>query len=134
MIVFIAALLTRVQVAPVSVLRKIPLVPAFVNNRAWLVGSLARSKDPPVGSPVPVPPEIVTQVAPPSVLRRIPRLVAAITIVFPRGATPKMFALFSVPPPLIGVQVAPPFVVLSNPMSAPRSPKLLEPPDPASSV
>ena len=87
---FIAALLTRVQVAPVSVLLKMPLPPAVVNIRAGLVGSLARSNAAPSGSPVPVAPEIVVQVPPLSVLRSTPLFVVAMTRVLPRGATPNM--------------------------------------------
>ncbi len=39
-----------------------PLVPPLVNRRAALPGSLVRSKDPPVGSPVLAPPEICVEV------------------------------------------------------------------------
>src|SRR5829696_4634834 len=142
MTVSIAALLTLAQVAPVSVLRKIPLLPELVNSVALFEGSLAKSKEGPAGNPVPAAPEICVHDPPVSVLRHTPRLanesaaLPATTMTAPRGATPEMFNPVTVPPaPLTSVQLAPPLVVRHTPTrSLPRDKKLLNLPTPAINV
>jgi hypothetical protein len=136
-----ALLPVAVQVAPVSSLRNKPAVPALVNKRAALPGSLAKSNAGPAGSPVAAPPEILVQVTPVSVLRHTPRFASSvasfteITIVPPRGAMPEIFKPRRVPPPSIAVQLAPPSVVRSSPAKfPPRLRKLLNRPMPATRV
>src|SRR3954470_18783948 len=110
----IAALLTLVQVAPVSVLRKRPFGLLLVNRRAGSVGSPARSNEKPAGKPVPAPPEIGFHVAPVSLLRCTPALLALITMMLPRAAMPVMLKLRRLAPPSVA-QLLPPSVVRNSP-------------------
>src|SRR5215213_75171 len=142
MIASIAASLTLAQVAPVSVLRKIPPLPELVNSLALFAGSLARSNEAPAGKPVPAAPEICVHAPPVFVLLHMPRfaivlaVLADTTSVAPRGATPVTFNPVTVPPaPLMSVQLVPPLVVRHTPTrSFPSDPKLLNRPAPAINV
>ncbi len=92
-----------------------------------LVASLARSKAIPRGSPDPPTVYTLLNVVPPLVLRQMPsslqtklsEMLTDVTMVAPRGAIPEKPRLVKVPPPVIGVQLAPPSVVLSKPVRLP---------------
>ena len=141
-----AAELTLVQLAPLSVLLKIPLpnVPEqsalkikLTYKLALLFGSGAIASTLPRSIPLVTwlneVPEFVDRNTPMLSQLKESAVSTVATIVVPRAATPEIFLLAI--PPSSTVQLAPPSVVRYKPVrDAPKLPKLLNRPTPATRV